>query len=113
MPAVSEEQRRAMWAAKNGESKLGIPRSVGEEFVGDANARLAAGVIFVAPDGDVLLLRRAAEEKNYGGHWGLPGGGGEEGESALDAAIRECKEEMGIDVDAAGCKAMDARETPN
>lgn len=113
MPAVSEEQRRAMWAAKNGKSNLGIPRSVGEKFVGDANARLAAGVVFVAPDGDVLLLRRAADEKNYGGHWGLPGGGGEEGEGPLDAAIRECKEEMGVDVDPAGCKAMDARETPN
>ncbi len=32
MPAVSEAQRRAMFAAKAGHSNLGIPQSVGEEF---------------------------------------------------------------------------------
>src|SRR5712691_9543450 len=31
-PPVSEAQRRAMFAAKSGHSKLGIPKSVGEEF---------------------------------------------------------------------------------
>jgi hypothetical protein len=31
---VSEAQRKAMWAAKEGRSTLGIPQSVGEEFVG-------------------------------------------------------------------------------
>lgn len=34
MPAVSEAQRRAMYAARAGKSTLGIPKSVGEEFVG-------------------------------------------------------------------------------
>jgi hypothetical protein len=33
---VSEPQRRAMWAAASGHSTLGIPKSVGEEFVGKA-----------------------------------------------------------------------------
>lgn len=33
-PPVSEKQRRAMWAAVNGKSTLGIPKKVGEEFVG-------------------------------------------------------------------------------
>ena len=33
MPPVSEKQRRAMYAAKEGRSTLGIPRSVGREFV--------------------------------------------------------------------------------
>jgi hypothetical protein len=32
-PPVSEAQRRAMWAAAEGHSKLGIPESVGKEFV--------------------------------------------------------------------------------
>jgi hypothetical protein len=31
---ASEEQRRAMYSAAEGESKLGIPKKVGEEFVG-------------------------------------------------------------------------------
>lgn len=33
MPAVSEAQRRAMYAAKAGKSTLGIPQKVGAEFV--------------------------------------------------------------------------------
>jgi len=33
-PPVSEAQRRAMFAAKAGRSTLGIPKSVGEKFVG-------------------------------------------------------------------------------
>lgn len=32
MPAVSEAQRRAMFAAKAGNSTIGIPQSVGKEF---------------------------------------------------------------------------------
>lgn len=33
MPPVSEKQRRAMYAAKAGKSTLGIPKSVGKEFI--------------------------------------------------------------------------------
>jgi hypothetical protein len=36
-PPVSEAQRRAMFAAKAGRSTLGIPKSVGEKFVGKAH----------------------------------------------------------------------------
>lgn len=32
MPAVSESQRKAMFAASEGKSTLGIPKKVGEEF---------------------------------------------------------------------------------
>lgn len=32
-PAVSDAQRRAMFAASKGKSTLGIPKSVGKEFV--------------------------------------------------------------------------------
>jgi 8-oxo-dGTP pyrophosphatase MutT (NUDIX family) len=104
-----------MYAAAEGHSTLGIPQSVGKEFVGkDAKAPIAAGIVFVAPDGDVLVLRRAANEENYAGHWALPGGKAEEGESAQDAATRESIEELGIDPDdGALLKAMDTRETPN
>lgn len=35
-PPVSEAQRRAMYAAASGHSTLGIPKKVGEEFVGKA-----------------------------------------------------------------------------
>ncbi len=33
MPVESKAQNRAMWAAKEGHSTLGIPQSVGAEFV--------------------------------------------------------------------------------
>jgi hypothetical protein len=33
-PPSSERQRKAMWAAAKGQSNIGIPRSVGKEFVG-------------------------------------------------------------------------------
>ncbi len=40
-PATSEAQRKAMWAAASGRSKLGIPKKVGEEFVGKAHDAIA------------------------------------------------------------------------
>ena len=33
VPVVSEAQRRAMYAAKEGKSTLGIPKSVGADFI--------------------------------------------------------------------------------
>ena len=33
MPVVSERQRRAMYAAKEGKSTIGIPAKVGAEFI--------------------------------------------------------------------------------
>lgn len=105
-----------MWAAANGRSTLGIPKTVGEEFVGDAavgpNGH-AAGIVYVAPDGDVLLLRRSATEKNYGGHWGLPGGGGEDGESPEQTALREAREELGGTAPEGAMRALNRRQTPN
>lgn len=32
MPPVSERQRRAMYAAREGRSNIGIPKSVGRDF---------------------------------------------------------------------------------
>ncbi len=90
----------------------GTPRSACDELAA-STAPAAAGIVFVAKDGDVLLLRRSADEKNYGGHWGLPGGKAEDGESACDAAIRETLEEIKQTVGADGMKVMDRVATPN
>jgi 8-oxo-dGTP pyrophosphatase MutT (NUDIX family) len=43
-----------------------------------------------------LLTRRAPSLKAHGGQWALPGGGIEPGESAVDAALRELDEEVGV-----------------
>lgn len=111
MPPVSEAQRRAMQAAAHGNSRLGIPKAVGEEFVAkDANGH-AAGILFVAPDGDILLLRRSSTEENFAGHWALPGGKAEDGETPEAAADRETQEEMG-GAPAGSKKLLDQRVTP-
>lgn len=115
MPSTSAAQHRAMEAAVNGNSTLGIPKAVGEEFVAaDATNGHAAGVLYVAPDGDVLLLRRSSTEKNYAGHWALPGGKGEDGETPEQTADRETREEMGplIPESSSRMKLLDCCVTP-
>ena len=103
-----------MEAAEHGHSTLGIPKSVAKEFLGDDDAPKghAAGIVFVAPDGDVLLLRRAASEPNYGGHWGLPGGKAEPNETPEMAADREAEEELGRKIGGKK-KLIDRVKTPN
>jgi 8-oxo-dGTP pyrophosphatase MutT (NUDIX family) len=55
---------------------------------------MAGAGIFFTDGKKVLLLKRGGEERNKG-TWGLPGGGVEEGESAIQAARRESVEECG------------------
>lgn len=112
MPPVSEAQRKAMYAAREGRSTLGIPKAIGEEFVGKDAGGHAAGILFVAPDGDVLLLRRSGAETNYAHHWALPGGKAEDGETPEQCAEREVAEEMGSSP-AGTRKLLDRQQTPN
>jgi ADP-ribose pyrophosphatase YjhB (NUDIX family) len=53
-----------------------------------------AVIIAVIDDGKILLTKREDFEV-----WCLPGGGVEEGESLAEGAIREAKEETGLDVE--------------
>lgn len=71
----------------------------------------AAGIIFVGPGGEVLLLRRAASEANYPGHWALPGGKGDEGETPEQTAVRETSEEIGT-VPEGKRHLLESRRTP-
>lgn len=52
-----------------------------------------AGIFFT--DGDKVLLLKRSEKGDGQGTWGLPGGKVEDGETLIDAAIREAKEECG------------------
>ncbi|MGH3811721.1 MAG: (deoxy)nucleoside triphosphate pyrophosphohydrolase [Pseudonocardiaceae bacterium] len=51
----------------------------------------------VLQDGRVLAQQRAYPP-SVAGRWELPGGGVEPGESARDALIRECREELAAEV---------------
>lgn len=59
----------------------------------DGEERAAGGVLFHDEDGRRLFLLLRHEQ---GGHWGFPKGRIEAGESVLDAARREIREETGI-----------------
>lgn len=54
----------------------------------------AAGLLVVA-DGAVLLQHRAPWS-HEGDTWGVPGGARDSGESAVEAALREAREETGL-----------------
>ncbi len=59
-----------------------------------------------------LLTRRAAGLRSHGGQWALPGGRCDPGETAREAARRECAEELGLSIpDAAVLGAMDGYPT--
>ena len=52
---------------------------------------------FIESDGEVLLLLRGRDSNNP--HtWGIPGGNLEENETAIEGALREAREEIGIDM---------------
>jgi len=55
--------------------------------------RKAAGVLFLSPEKEVLLMRRAG--KDHPGEWALPAGGIEKDETPEQAARRETEEEAG------------------
>jgi len=64
-------------------------------FVFFLDPKVAAGVIF-SLNGGIVLLQRAIEPRY--GRWVFPGGYVDRGESLEAAALREVKEESGLDV---------------
>src|SRR6185295_11499091 len=64
-----------------------------------------AAVAIALTEGDqadetaLLLTLRAADLRAHGGQWALPGGRCDEGETPVVAALRELREELGLDID--------------
>lgn len=56
---------------------------------------VVAKAILIAPDGDVLLLRRNKKARYRPGEWDFAGGKVEDGEDMTEALLREIKEETG------------------
>src|SRR6185369_15031409 len=64
--------------------------------------RLAAVAIVISPHRrkpTFLLTRRALTMRRNAGNFALPGGNFEPGEDAVDAAVREAREELGVRIE--------------
>jgi 8-oxo-dGTP diphosphatase len=48
--------------------------------------------------GGQVLAQQRAFPRNHAGRWEFPGGRVEPGESEVDAVVRECREELGVEV---------------
>lgn len=66
---------------------------------------MGVGAVIVQ-DGKLVLIRRGVEPDK--GKWSIPGGGVELGETVGDAAVREAKEECGLDIELFEDRPMDA-----
>jgi 8-oxo-dGTP pyrophosphatase MutT (NUDIX family) len=65
----------------------------------DLKPASVAVCILPATAGDVLLItRRAPGLRAHAGQWALPGGRRDEGETAIDGALRELAEEVGLEL---------------
>ena len=59
--------------------------------------RLSCGTVLLDPHGQLLLCHVTGQD-----HWDLPKGGIDDGETPIEAALRETREETGLRLDPAG-----------
>ena len=64
--------------------------------------RLSCGIVILNPDRELLLCHVTGQD-----HWDLPKGGLDAGETPLEAALRETREETGLSLDAEADRLRD------
>lgn len=62
------------------------------------NTKIGCGVLIINDNDEILLLQRSYTHTDEPGYWTRPGGKIEVGESPEGAALREVKEEVGVDI---------------
>ena len=66
-----------------------------------------AKLIVVNPNwGKLLLIKRSSTDSRRPGQWDIPGGMVETNECLEDAAVRECLEEVGLEIPASDLKLL-------
>lgn len=66
--------------------------------MGDAEAFHGAKLALFLGDKLAVILRDETPGLPFAGHWDLPGGGREGDEAPLACVLRECREELGLEV---------------
>lgn len=66
----------------------------GVDYIG-----VGCGALIINDSGETLLVKRTSKTRNEAGFWSKPGGGVEFGEKVEDAAKREIKEELGVEIE--------------
>ena len=79
----------------DGDPVVSEPIDLTSFMPGDAGG-LDGRMVGVAGGAAFLLCRRAGRLNRHAGQWALPGGRVDEGETPLDAALRELDEELGL-----------------
>lgn len=69
----------------------------GTDYIG-----IGAGALIFNDEGKILLMKRGTSAKNEIGHYTIPGGTVEFGETMKDAVIRETREEIGCEIEIDG-----------
>jgi 8-oxo-dGTP diphosphatase len=94
------------------EATVRFPRSITCPHCGYGafyNPKPVACAIAANQNDEIILLRRGFEPNR--GKWSMPGGFVDLGESVEDAAIRETKEEIGVEVELQGLVGVYSRST--
>jgi 8-oxo-dGTP diphosphatase len=75
----------------------------GKDYIG-----VGIGLLIQNDKGEFLFGKRGPASKNEKLHWEIPGGAVEYGDTLANTAIREAREELGVDIEiVAQCGAID------